>query len=545
MTTAPPPRPAPGASDRPAQPQFRELSRTFWRGVSSTHGLGPAIEGVLNEFSSHVGARRASVWLHDRRARELALFASSDPGYRAATRRVSITDPDVPAALGLRLERAQVLGHIGPDAVLVTPLRGWRRALGTLVIEGTPARRVDDQQGLDLANELGRQLSVGIENVQLLEDMLRQRRLLEDTFNSLLDPVVVTDRALRVVQMNDACAMRLGRSRADLLERTLTELVGSDLADWVAGTETSVEHDAEAGVRVRTIEHRELGGMFAVTVTPLINEDGEPVGNVLVARDITVQTRLEADKEALRTRLAQSEKLASLGQFVAGIAHEINNPLQGVLGHLELLLTPPGRHGVPDDAPELPRELRQDLRRIYHEADRAAKIVRNLLTFTGAQRNTRRRLRIERILTRAVSSRRTSLARAGIEVIREHGERLPMLVGDPLALHQAFLNVLINAEHAIADKGHGGSIVIATGCRDGRVVTTIRDSGPGIPPEVLPRIFDPFFTTKEVGQGTGLGLAIAYGIVQEHGGTIAAANVPGAGALFTIDLPAGVENVKG
>jgi PAS domain S-box-containing protein len=540
MNTAPLPPPA-GAAEPATQPLFRELSRTFWRGVSSTHGLGPAIESVLLEFRTHVGAQRASVWLHDRRARELSLFASSDPGYRAATRRVSITDPDVPAALGLRLERAQILdGRTGPEPVLVMPLRGWRRALGTLVVEGTPGRRVDEQQRLDLANELGRQLSVGIENVQLLEDMLRQRRLLEDTFNSLVDPVVVTDHSLHVVQTNDACAMRLGRARTDLLERSLEELVGRDMAEWVRGTQSAVDHDVEANVRARTFEHADLGGIFAVTVTPLINEDGEPVGNVLVARDITLQSRLESDKETLRTRLAQSEKLAALGQFVAGIAHEINNPLQGVLGHLELLLTPPGRpgKGAGPDAPELPRSVRQDLRLIYHEADRAAKIVRSLLTFSGLQRQRRRRVHIERVVTRVLASRKTSLARAGIEVVREQEQDLPPVLGDPLALHQAFLNVLINAEHAAAEATAPRSIFITTSSTGkGRVTATVRDSGPGIPGAVLPRIFDPFFTTKEVGQGTGLGLAIAYGVVQDHGGTIHAANGSDGGAIFTIELP--------
>jgi two-component system, NtrC family, sensor kinase len=535
MNTAP--LPPAGA----VRPLFRELSRTFWRGVSSTHGLGPAIESVLNEFRAHLGAQRASVWLHDRRARELSLVASSDPGYRSATHRVSITDPDVPAALGLRLERAQLLDTVaGPEPVIVTPLRGWRRALGTLVVEGPPTRRVDEQERLDLANELGRQLSVGIENVQLLEEMLRQRRLLEDTFNSLVDPLIVTDKALRVVQMNDACAMRLGRSRGDLLERTLEELVGRDLAAWVAATHTAAEPDSEAGVRARTIEHPDLGGIFAVTVTPLINEDGEPVGNVLVARDITLQTRLEADKEALRMRLAQSEKLAALGQFVAGIAHEINNPLQGVLGHLELLLTSPAREGkeTPGDGPELPRAVRQDLRLIYHEADRAAKIVRNLLTFTGLQRQRRRRVNVERVITRVLASRKSSLARADIEVVREQAPDLPPVLGDPMALHQAFLNVIINAEHAAAETTAPHSIVITTSSDDrGRVMATVRDSGPGIPEAVLPRIFDPFFTTKEVGQGTGLGLAIAYGVIQDHDGTIHAANSPQGGAVFTLELP--------
>ncbi len=167
--------------------------------------------------------------------------------------------------------------------------------------------------------------------------MLHQRRLLEDTFNSLVDPVVVTDRELRVVQMNDAFALRIGQSRAELLERSLAELLGSDLADWAAAAESTRTRGVDAAVRMRTLEHRQLGGTFAVTVTPLISEAGEPTGTVLVARDITRQTRLEAEQETLRARLAQSEKLASLGQFVAGIAHEMNNPLQGVLGHLELL----------------------------------------------------------------------------------------------------------------------------------------------------------------------------------------------------------------
>jgi PAS domain S-box-containing protein len=487
---------------------------------------------VLHEFNSHVGTRRTSVWLHDRRARQLALFASSDPVYGASPARIGSTDPEMPAARGLRLEQAQILLD-GPEPVVVSPLRGWRRALGTLVVEGPPATDLDEQHRLALTNELGRQLAAGIENVQLLEDMLRQRRLLEDTFNSLLDPVVVADRALRVVQMNDAFAMRLGRPRADLVDRSLAELVGEDLADWAAGVEQLKEPSDETVERTRTLEHAQLGGIFAVNAMPLINEDGEPVGIVLAARDITRQTKLEAEREALRGKLAQSEKLASLGQFVAGIAHEINNPLQGVLGHLELLMTT--KPGTPSP---LPRGLRKDLRVVFREADRAAKIVRNLLTFTGSHRKTRQRLRMKRVLTRTLLSRRAALARAHIEVVREQGDELPSILGDAILLQQAFVNVLLNAEHAIAETGQPGTITITTTERDGRVVTSIRDTGRGIPPHVLPRIFDPFFTTKDVGQGAGLGLAITYGIIQEHGGTIYAANAPEGGAIVTIELPA-------
>ncbi len=228
--------------------------------------------------------------------------------------------------------------------------------------------------------------------------------------------------------------------------------------------------------------------------------------------------------------MAQSEKLASLGQFVAGIAHEINNPLQGVLGHLELLIS----------APDTARPVRPTLRRIYQEGERAAKIVRNLLVFTGSRRMTRRRVRVERVIGRAIASRAATLKHARIEVVRQDAERIPPIAGDALLLQQALLNVLINAEHAIVATGQPGRIEIGIApTRDEKAVrVTIRDTGGGIQSDILARIFDPFFTTKEVGQGTGLGLAITYGIVQEHGGTIQAANGSGGGAQFTIELPA-------
>ena len=256
-----------------------------------------------------------------------------------------------------------------------------------------------------------------------------------------------------------------------------------------------------------------------------------------MARDITRQTRLEREREGLRARLAQSEKLASLGQFVAGIAHEMNNPLQGVLGHLELLI----------DTSASAAPVRRELRQIYLDADRAAKIVRNLLVFTGSHRMVRRRMQLDRVVTRMLASRKATLARHGIEIHRTQGKDLPPVLVDPLLLHQALLNILINAEHALADSGtaHAGSTSRPTRTRhESACASIIRDTGPGIAPETLPMVFDPFFTTKEVGQGTGLGLAITYGIVQEHDGTITASNSADGGAMFTVDLPAAEVVVK-
>jgi len=513
--------------------RIQELLLGFSRGVSATLSLGGALESLCSELNDLFGTRRVSVWIHYRRARELALAGSSDRAYAAGDTRVQ-TESDTIPARGLRLDAPQFVGPASEGGrILVAPLRGWRRALGTVVVEGEP-KDLDDQQFVDALYDFGRQFSFALENVQLLEEVLQQRRLLEDTFNSLIDLVVVTDTDSRVVQMNDAFASRVGSSRRALIDRPLAELVNNEIAQWVVASDpmgrvAEPSPPVSASVRVRQFTDDRLGGIFAATVTPLINHEGNPTGRVLVARDITAQVQLETEREALRGRLAQSEKLASLGQFVAGIAHEMNNPLQGVLGHLELLI----------ETSEAAKPVRPTLRRIYQEGDRAAKIVRNLLIFTGSQRMSRQRLRVDRVLARALASRAASLRRNAIEVSRQYEDAL-RISADPLLLQQALLNILINAEHAIVATGKPGRIhtSIASANNGQTVRLTIEDSGPGIPVDVLPRIFDPFFTTKDVGQGTGLGLAITYGIIQEHGGTVHAANVANGGARFTIDLPA-------
>jgi signal transduction histidine kinase len=306
--------------------------------------------------------------------------------------------------------------------------------------------------------------------------------------------------------------------------------VGPELSAWLAQHTAfrAASPTAEAAV-TREVADSVWNGRFTVTVTDLLNQDREPVGSVIVARDLTTQTRLEAEREELRKRLTQSEKLAALGQFVAGIAHELNNPLQGVLGHLELLRT----------TGAFPKQLRREVGTIYREADRAAKIVRNLLVFAGSHRLMRRSVSLNAVLQKVLSLRAPAHRAIGIEVVRHYDDKLPRVQSDPLLLHQVFLNMVMNAEHAIAATGHAGRIEISTavGPSRDRIIATVRDTGTGISEDTLSRIFEPFYTTKEVGKGTGLGLAITYGIVQEHGGQIIAANHPAGGAVFTVELP--------
>ena len=221
---------------------------------------------------------------------------------------------------------------------------------------------------------------------------------------------------------------------------------------------------------------------------------------------------------------------------MAGIAHELNNPLQGVLGHLELLRV----------TGAFPKHLRKEVQTIYREADRAAKIVRNLLVFAGSRRLARRAVSLPPILQKVIALRSAACRAADIEVVRHYDQKMPRVQSDPLLLHQVFLNIMMNAEQAVVATGKPGRIEITSMKSKDRVITTVRDTGHGISEEALSRIFEPFYTTKEVGKGTGLGLAIAYGIVQEHGGEIIAANHPEGGAMFTVKLPTkpGAERAK-
>ena len=513
------------------QRDVRALLDEFTTVLSSTLNLSAGLEIFCHGANRLFAADRTSVWIHARRARHLVLQASSDPADLARGVQIGADDPSAPHAVAMRRDRAEIVPRSSdePTAMVTVPLRGCRRALGTIVFEGVRVETGGEIDLLDRADELGRQLSSAIENNQLLEDVMRSRRELENTFDSISHLVAVSDMRGQIVHVNQAFATRAGRKREELLNQPLADHLGAELGGWLAKRQSPTPRTpADSAITIEVLDPV-LKGPFMVTVTDLLNHDREPVGNVIVARDLTPQTRLEAEREELRKRLTQSEKLAALGQFVAGIAHELNNPLQGVLGHLELLRT----------TGAFPKQLRREVQVIYREADRAAKIVRNLLVFAGSRRLTLRSVSLNVVLQKVLALRTPAHRAVGIEVVRHYDEKLPRVKSDPLLLHQVFVNMVMNAEHAIAATGKNGRIEVATSVAPSgdRIIATVRDTGVGIPEGTLSRIFEPFYTTKEVGKGTGLGLAITYGIVQEHGGQIVAANHPEGGAVFTVELP--------
>jgi PAS domain S-box-containing protein len=364
------------------QRDVRLLLDEFSATLSSTLSLAAGLDIFCFGANRLFGADRTSVWIHERRAHDVVLQASSDSAHIARGMRVNTDDPVAPAAIALRRTRAEIVS-LGPDAATATvtvPLRGCRRALGTLVFEGVRVDTGGELDLLDRVDEVGGQLSHAIENLQLIDDVMRSRRELENAFDSITHLIVVTDRRGHIVHVNEPFAARAGRSREDLVDLPLNDLVGAELANWLAEHAKAPPGPSEDGASMREVVDPVLKGPFMVTVTDLRNNDRQQVGSVVVLRDLTSHTKLEAEREALRKRLTQAEKLAALGQFVAGIAHELNNPLQGVLGHLELLRA----------TGAFPKELRREIQTIYREAERAAKIVRNLLVFAGSRRLARR-----------------------------------------------------------------------------------------------------------------------------------------------------------
>src|SRR6266446_1299460 len=285
--------------------------------------------------------------------------------------------------------------------------------------------------------------------------------------------------------------------------------------DIVAGRQTFAS--LEARIRHKLGAWRRIRFNFS----PLWDAKGENEGVVLSGRDVTDLKRLEE-------QLIKAEKLAAMGQMLAGVAQELNNPLTAILGVTELLRE---REGTDDPT-------RRQLELTHRQARRAARIVQNLLEFSRPASPQKKPIDLSTILERTLQLHEHSLRRNQVEVDFTPRTDLPPIVGDANQLIQVFLNLISNAEQAIREVRESGRIQIRLTAASGNVIATVQDDGVGISPEALPKLFDPFYTTKRPGGGTGLGLSICLSIAREHGGTIQADSLPGGGSAFSVYLPA-------
>ena len=262
-----------------------------------------------------------------------------------------------------------------------------------------------------------------------------------------------------------------------------------------------------------------------ITTTP-IKQRGKVVVIGFV-RDITERKRMEE-------QLIIADRLASVGELASGIAHELNNPLTGVIGFTQMVLD----KDIPDD-------IKEDIQVVYSEAQRAAQVVKNLLTFARKHAPEKQLMSINSIIEKVLELRAYEQRVNNIQVNAQFAPDLPEVMADYFQLQQVFLNIIINAEHFMIEAHNGGNLTITTERAEDAIKASFADDGPGIAEENLGYLFDPFFTTKEVGSGTGLGLSICHGIVAKHGGRIYAESELGKGATFIVELPIGADDREG
>src|SRR5258706_3430222 len=267
-------------------------------------------------------------------------------------------------------------------------------------------------------------------------------------------------------------------------------------------------------------------GHFSISLSPMRDEQKAVNNVVVVMTDIT-------DAALLQAKLAHSEKMATIGRLVSGVAHEVNSLLAAILGFTDLLL----------ENREVPVSAREDLQIILEETQRTKDIVQDLLSFARQRPVQRELVQVNSVLRQTIKLRSYDFASHGVEVIEDFEEKLAAALGDSQQLQQVFLNILNNAYDAVQDAGQRGRIKIHTRRQAEMIEVAITDNGTGIiDPQ---RIFDPFYTTKQVGKGTGLGLSICYGIVRAHGGEIQCSNnTDGVGSTFSIRIPVAAEPIN-
>lgn len=257
--------------------------------------------------------------------------------------------------------------------------------------------------------------------------------------------------------------------------------------------------------------------------------DGRVEKVIVVSRDITEAMDAAEKQKVLESQLFQADKLNSLGKTISGVAHELNNPLTGIMGFCQLLLR--------DEAIQENSRHREDIETIFREAERCQKIVRNLTTFARKHKPEKTFVGLNGLIEDCLRLQEHQLNLHNVAVTRELDKTLPKTMADFHQLQQVFMNLIANAQDAMGQQSGQKLLSIKTRRIGGFIRVELADNGPGIPAECIENIFEPFFTTKEPGKGTGLGLSISFGIMAGHNGRIWAENIPGGGARFSMELP--------
>ncbi len=403
----------------------------------------------------------------------------------------------------------------GVKSLMSVPLGSGDVLLGAIGVVALKQPRLFGPYELELLTILARGLTAAINNSILFDVVKESQKQWQATFDCITDAIIIQNEDSVILRSNMWAGRQCGMHPRELLGRKANE---------VFPLPPSVKEDpflrAIRSGESSSFEVNQNGRDYIVSTFLVDDPRGERKTCVHVRKDVTELKRLQ-------NQLFNTEKLRAVGSLVGGVAHEINNPLTGVIGYSELML----RKCEKD-------EDKRELEKILNSALRCKSIIENLLAFSRQKTQEKQKVDMNQVLDNTLDLRSYWLRRNNIEIVRHYAE-LPPVLADPQMIQQVFLNIIENSEQAIKDAHgpDGGELTIETFHASDRALISITDNGPGIDEDVISRVFEPFFSTREVGQGAGLGLSSSYGIVKEHGGDLRVQSQPGEGATFIIELP--------
>lgn len=408
-----------------------------------------------------------------------------------------------------------------PVGTILVPLIARHRVFG--VVAATPSLGAELPSGsVTCLTRLAAPIALAIDVLLMSEEERTRRereRVLAAALATMDQPVFILTLERRIRYANAASAREYGYTADELLGMPIDLVVASSVPARRLG---SADEGTPSGVwRAEHVHRRRDGSHFpaSVMLNYILDDAGAPAGQVLSVRNLS-------DERRLAEQLRQSEKLAALGELVAGVAHELNNPLAGISAFAQLLLE---ETLLPDQ--------RESVRLIKRESDRAVGVIRDLLIFSRKSGPSRAPVDLNQIIELTLRLRGYSMRSAGVDVVVDLAPGIPPVWGDDQRLQQVLLNLVVNAEYAMQRSATKRLMITSSLCDTG-VTIRISDSGVGMTAETCQRIFEPFYTTKPAGDGTGLGLSVSYGIIRAHGGTIRVESVPDRGTAFHIFLPA-------
>lgn len=509
------------------------------KSVSSLLDLEELLVRIVEAGVYITRAEEGFLLLRDPDADELYLRAAKNLGeQRAQQLRMPIDDSlagqVIRTGKPIRLDRMtagaqlKVITGFLVRAILQVPLMVGNQVIGVLAVDNQRSERVFSENDQYLLSALADYAAIAIENARLYQQVKQSEARYRDLFDNANDLIFTLDRQFNIRSINKVGPRLTGHADNDLIGRSLREIIRDDSWEMVKHFLTGVLEGRN--VPPFELQIRRHDEEVVLEVSARLIRDGDRAEAIhCIARDLTERRRLEE-------QLIKSEKLSAIGQLVAGVAHEVNNPLTSISGYTQLMLR----------NTNLPSAVREDLQHINIQAERAARIVQNLLVFAREHKPQRTLIDINQVLQSTLALRAYQLRVDNITVVTDFAPDLPQTVADPYQLQQVFLNLINNAHQAMIERGGKGTLTLRTsvepqvderGGVESYIRVTVNDTGVGIPSHHLSRIFDPFFTTKPVGQGTGLGLSICFGIVQEHRGRIWAESEVGVGTTMYVELP--------